>query len=149
MIYSACAPYEILSTKLVSFEQMQRMRRFAKYWDLIANSGNFIETRNLLWEDRDSPFEEFLNLSDWLYQHEKQTHGIPLIRLSERIFRFLAEQQNRNQEQVAKTIWNDYTRNGREDRPHFLRKFDLPHPNRKKTKQKPTLPSRQAKHSVT
>jgi hypothetical protein len=25
------------------------MRRFARYWDLIANSGNFIETTPLLW----------------------------------------------------------------------------------------------------
>ena len=147
MAYSSYAPYEILSTKLVPFEQMQQMRRFAKYWDLIANSGNFIQSRNLLWENRESPFQEFFALSDWLYQQEKQTHGIPLIRLSERLFCFMTQQQNRNEEQVAQSIWKDYTRNGREDRPQFLRKFDLPSPNKKSSNKKSKLPARQAKHS--
>jgi len=146
MIYSDYAPYEILSTKLVDFEQMQRMRRFAKYWDLIANSGNFIECRNLLWENRDSPFQQFLGLSDWLYKQQKQTHGISLIKLSERLFCFMTKQQNRDSQQVARTIWNDYTRNGREDRPHFLRKFDLPRPKRKAFTRQSKLPQRQAKH---
>src|SRR5207253_4482365 len=41
MIYSACPPYEILQNKSIDFASMQRMRRFARYWDLIGNSGNF------------------------------------------------------------------------------------------------------------
>ncbi len=146
MIYSDYAPYEILSNKRISFEQMQRLRRFARYWDLIANSGNFIESRNLLWENRESPFQEFLSFSDWLYQQQKQTHGISLIRLCECLFCFLAEKQNRDEQHVARILWRDYTRNGREDRPHFLRKFDLPHPKRKKSDRKPKLPQRQARH---
>jgi len=44
MVYSPHAPYEVLQTKLVTFEMMQRMKRFARYWDLIANSGNFTAT---------------------------------------------------------------------------------------------------------
>jgi len=32
-------PYEVLRTKQIDFPTMQRMRRFARYWDLIANSG--------------------------------------------------------------------------------------------------------------
>lgn len=146
MVYSSYPPYEILSTKLITFEQMQRMRRFAKYWDLIANSGNFIESRNLLWENQDSPFHQFLAFSDWLYKEQKRTHGISLIRLCELLFRFMTELQQKDQLQVAQTIWSDYTRNGREDRPHFLRKFDLPHPKRKSPSHKSQLPRRQARH---
>ncbi len=147
MIYSDNAPYEILSNKLVNFEQMQRMRRFAKYWDLIANSGNFIESRNLIWENRNSPFKQFLDLSDWLYRRQKQTHGISLIKLCERLFQFMTEQQNRDPLHVAKTIWNDYTRNGREDCPHFLRRFDLPRPRQKGTAAHSKLPRRQSRHN--
>ncbi len=44
MVYSPTPPYEVLQTKLVDFEQMQKVRRFSRYWDLIANSGNFVET---------------------------------------------------------------------------------------------------------
>src|SRR5205823_12838444 len=43
-VYSPHPPYEILQTKLINFATMQRLRRFSRYWDLIANSGNFVET---------------------------------------------------------------------------------------------------------
>ncbi|MES2707513.1 MAG: DUF4080 domain-containing protein [Verrucomicrobiota bacterium] len=50
MVYSEFPPYEILETKLIPFAEMQRLRRFAKYWDLIGNSGNFTETAPLIWQ---------------------------------------------------------------------------------------------------
>ena len=49
MRYHAHPPYEILQNKLIDFATMQRLRRFAKYWDLVGNSGNFVETLPLLW----------------------------------------------------------------------------------------------------
>ncbi|MDF7825846.1 DUF4080 domain-containing protein [Pontiellaceae bacterium B12227] len=50
MVYSAHAPYEILSTSQISFEDMQRVQRFARYWNLVVNNGQFISTAPLLWE---------------------------------------------------------------------------------------------------
>src|SRR5580704_4786779 len=44
MAYTAHPPYEILQNKLLDFAIMQRLRRFAKYWDLVGNSGNFVAT---------------------------------------------------------------------------------------------------------
>ena len=49
MIYNPHPPYEILQNKLIDFATMQRLRRFARYWDLVGNSGNFIETTPLIW----------------------------------------------------------------------------------------------------
>ena len=49
MIYNPQPPYEILQNKLIDFATMQRLRRFARYWDLVGNSGNFIETTPLIW----------------------------------------------------------------------------------------------------
>jgi hypothetical protein len=49
MIYNAHPPYEILQNRLIDFALMQRLRRFAKYWDLVGNSGNFVETTPMLW----------------------------------------------------------------------------------------------------
>ncbi len=43
MTYGAHPPYEILQNKLLNFATMQRLRRFAKYWDMVGNSGNFLE----------------------------------------------------------------------------------------------------------
>jgi radical SAM superfamily enzyme YgiQ (UPF0313 family) len=49
MTYNAQAPYEILQNRLIDFATMQRLRRFARYWDLVGNSGNFVETTPLIW----------------------------------------------------------------------------------------------------
>ena len=50
MVYSPHAPYEILSTSLISFEEMQRVQRFARYWNLVVNNGHFIHTAPLIWK---------------------------------------------------------------------------------------------------
>jgi radical SAM superfamily enzyme YgiQ (UPF0313 family) len=49
MGYHPHPPYEILQNKLIDFATMQKLRRFARYWDLVGNSGNFIETTPLIW----------------------------------------------------------------------------------------------------
>ena len=49
MVYSPVPPYEILRNRLIDFTTMQRLRRFARYWELVGNSGNFVETLPLFW----------------------------------------------------------------------------------------------------
>ncbi len=145
MIYSPHPPYEILSNRLLTFEQIHRLRRFARFWDLIGNSGNFTATLSLLIEPQDSAFERILQLSEWLFSHEQKRHGIALIRLFELVFNYLIHECHRDPQLTASTVWADYTRPGRRDRPAFLRAFDLPNvvgtavgPNQ--------LPQRQARH---
>ena len=79
LIFNPQPPYNILSNKDVSFETLQRVNRFARYWDLIANSGRFSATLPLLLSS--DPFNRFMSLSDWLYQQTGQTHKIHLKRL--------------------------------------------------------------------
>jgi hypothetical protein len=59
---------------------MQRIVRFARYWDLIANSGRFKTVLPALLAD--SPFARFLALSDWLYAKTDATHRISPERLA-------------------------------------------------------------------
>ena len=49
MVYSSHAPYEILSTSLIPFAVMQRVQRFARYWNLVVNNGQFISAAPMLW----------------------------------------------------------------------------------------------------
>jgi hypothetical protein len=147
MVYSPQPPYEILQTKLIDFAAMQRLRRFARYWDLIANSGNFIETTPLIWGDR-SPFESFLALSDWLHERLGQTHAIALPRLAERVFEYLTSVQGLDRRDVAQIVWNDYSRSARRDVPDFLRDLVVA-PDRKTRLATPgNIPRRQARHQV-
>src|SRR5204863_9964817 len=66
MVYNANPSYEILQNKLLDFPMMQKVRRFARYWDLVANSGTFVETTPLLWSGGASVFPAVLLLRSWL-----------------------------------------------------------------------------------
>ena len=81
MVYSPNPPYEILQTKLMDFATIQRLRRFSRYWDLYSNSGNFPESLPMLW-DGASPFDRFLQFSDWLYAKLGRNHAIALQELA-------------------------------------------------------------------
>ena len=128
MVYSPAAPYEVLRTAAVPFDQMQRLRRFARYWDLVANSGNFTQATPLIWRDG-SPFQAFARFGDWAFARAGRTHGIALPALSELIFRFLTEELGQAPEAAAEALWRDYRRGGRSDRPEFLRPY-VPEPGR-------------------
>jgi hypothetical protein len=144
MIYSPHPPYEILQTKLIDFAMMQRLRRFSRYWDLIANSGNFVQTTPLIWRDG-SPFARFLQLSDWLFTQAGKSHAISLHRLMELLMEFLSTQAKLDKKTAAIAIWQDYQRGGRSDRPSFLAPFVAPADTR--TVGKKIGPARQSRHA--
>lgn len=147
MTYNPHPPYEILRNKHLDFATMQRLRRFARYWDLVGNSGNFVETVSLIWSDCPSPFHSFLRWSDWLFNQTGRTDSIALARLSEFLFRFLTEQLELDGTHTAETLWRDYQRGGRPDQPEFLRPYlvHLPVPKRTNRAQS-TSQKRQARH---
>ncbi|MBC8096301.1 MAG: DUF4080 domain-containing protein, partial [Akkermansiaceae bacterium] len=145
MRYTAHPPYEILQNKLIDFPTMQRLRRFAKYWDLVGNSGNFVESTPLIWNGG-SPFNEFLRWSDWLYARIQRTDSIALMRLMELLFGYLTGERQLDPKLVAPAIWRDYQRGGRYDKPGFLKDFLT-----EEASQRPSsghLPKRQARHLV-
>jgi len=79
--FSPLPPFDILSTDRVDFPTMQFMNRFARYWDMIGNSGRF---QNALPEIlAESPFAHFSALTNWLFERTDQTHNINLKRLFE------------------------------------------------------------------
>ena len=109
MIYSPHPPYEVLETKLIDFAAMQRLRRFARYWDLVCNSGNFPATAALL-KEGPSPFRSFMRLGEWLYEQTGQTHGIARWRLAELLGTYLTSAGGYNAATVAAAISQDLER---------------------------------------
>lgn len=148
MVYNPHPPYEILQNKLIDFATMQKLRRFARYWDLIGNSGNFIETTPLIWRGG-SPFEGFMGWTNWLHVKTKRTDSIALLRLMELLFEFLTTERRLGAEGVAPKLWNDYRRGGRHDKPGFLKDYLPEEELVMERKAKATLPKRQARHLVT
>ncbi len=162
MVYNPHPPYEILQNKLIDFFELQRMRRFARYWDLIANSGNFIATTPLLLQTNPSAFTAFATFSDWLYARAGQHHSIALARLMEWVFDYLRKQPGIHLQSVAEALRTDYQRGGRNDTPSFLREHVAPLPSplpsdgrgrrRSRHQETPAFrhgPKRQARHLVS
>lgn len=145
MVYSPHPPYEILSNRLLSFEDIHRLRRFARYWDLIGNSGNFVHTLSLLCPDGSSAFQHLSDFSEWLYRRNKRMHGIALVRLFELVFEYLSGQRKLDGQLVAETMWSDYARGGRRERPAFFKPFDLI-ACESAQESKPLAPTRQSRH---
>jgi radical SAM superfamily enzyme YgiQ (UPF0313 family) len=92
MTFSPDAPYEIVANQDLSFNDMQRMSRFARYWDLVANSGRFANTLPLLLKD--APFDNFMMFADWLYATTGKTHQFALDRLFEFVQKYLMQTED-------------------------------------------------------
>lgn len=137
MVYSPHPPYEVLQTKLLDFAALQELRRFAKTWDTIANSGNFVETLPCILDnaavgnraDFDNAqtavahrgFEEFRRFSAWLFEQTGRTHSLALTRLVELVFCYLTEARGMSPEIIAPVMLQDYRRGNRSDTPKCLR----------------------------
>jgi radical SAM superfamily enzyme YgiQ (UPF0313 family) len=148
MVYSPSPPYEVLKTNDFDFATMQRLRRYSRYWDLVANSGNFIETTPLLWSGGASPLHSFLRLSDWLYERVGRNHSIALLHLAELLFQYLTQESGHDPRQVAQPLWRDYRQGGWRDGPEFLRPYvpDAELRVVRRTLPEPGAPPRQARH---
>ncbi len=92
LTFSPDAPYEIVASQDISFMDMQRISRFARYWDVVANSGRFTTTLPLLL--RDTPFTNFMAFADWLYRTTGKTHQFALERLFEFVQNYLMQTQD-------------------------------------------------------
>lgn len=119
MIYNSNPPYNVLSTKDIDFSSMQSISRFARYWDMIANSGRFTNTLSLILGDK--PFEQFMKFSEWLFQETDQTHRIALAKLFSLIFKGLSTHFQIEENLVTETLQKDYERSGLKGVPAFLK----------------------------
>lgn len=120
MVYNDSPPYDILQNDLISFSQMQTMKRFARFWDIVYNSGNFQKTTALLFEDG-KVYENFYDLSSWLYKRSESTYKISLDRMAEFLFEYM--RPHHNQELLANTILEDVMKVGGRKIPPFLKKI--------------------------
>ena len=94
MRYMSTPPYRILSHKHADYFTVQRMVRFARYWDLVGNSGRFPNTLPLLLAD--NPFQHFMHFSDWLFNTTRQTHRIALPKLFTLLHEHLSDRTKNN-----------------------------------------------------
>jgi hypothetical protein len=133
LVFDPHPPYTILATDRIDFAAMQRLVRFARYWDLIANSGRFAHTLPLILGD--TPFLNFMALSDWLYASTDATHRIALDRLAGLVAQWLAL-RGEDPSAVRIMLGHDYA--GQSHQGQLKQKVTAG--------VEPALPQRQARH---
>jgi hypothetical protein len=144
MKYNPEPPYELLENSLLNFEKMQQLSRFARYWDLIGNSGNFLQTRQLLLSQPQGPFWAFWGFSSWLFESTGARHAFALKALAELLHRYLIGQLGLPAQQVEECLISDYRRLERTDIPACLEPYSkLLAPTKRAAS---GLPPRQRRH---
>lgn len=104
MVYNTSPPYDVLQTSVLSFAELQQIRRFARYWDIIVNNGRFPKTSKLIWQEQPSVFAAFMEWSEWIYKQTHATAGFTPARLAQLLEQFLTEQRGLNVKTVRHAI---------------------------------------------
>jgi len=120
MRYQTSPPYRILANRDADFDTVQRMVRFARYWDLVGNSGRFPKSLPILLGEQ--PFNNFMSLSDWLFKTTTQTHKIALSRLFTMLYEFMSGVMDIDTDIVESALTEDFKHNRLKGFPSFKKK---------------------------
>ncbi len=130
MVYSEATPFQILSTSTIDYVTLQKMNRFAKFWDLYANSGEFKNFMKWMREGSSrstqldpSFFSRFFKFSEFLSRKYSETHSLSLMSLAEQAWLYLIE-CGVNREEASTIIENDFCNGAKKrDTPNFLKVY--------------------------
>lgn len=126
MVYSDAPPFQILKNSTMDFATLQQMNRFAKFWDLYANSGEFKNFMHWIRNENrpdDSFFFKFFKFTEYLHTFFDEIHSISLINLAEKAWRFM-QSEGMTEELASALIEKDFCfGQKRRDLPPFLKKI--------------------------
>jgi radical SAM superfamily enzyme YgiQ (UPF0313 family) len=156
MVYAAAPPYTVRQTGAVDAATLQRFTRFARYWDLVANSGRFKQTLLLLLGAgvqpnpsasgaMPSPFYAFLGFADWLWQSTGKTSGLSPEALVDALFDYLGASCGLPAPTVQQALLADYVASGARASPRALKGL-LPKQVAPQNQIAKTLAQRQERH---
>ena len=119
MVYDPQTPYTILQNSTIDFTTLQRINRFARYWDMVANSGRFSLGLTLLLGGG-SAFHNFLAFSDWLWRTTGKTHEFALEKLLDLLHDHLVDERRLPAADVRAALLADYSASGARGKPNCL-----------------------------
>ena len=132
MVYSASAPFEVLQTADVSFEELQAIKRFARYWDIVVNNGQFPSASQLIWREQPSVYRAFAEFTQWLFERSGRTNHISLLKLAEYLLDFALERRGLIEAEAATVLISDLTRMGGRRLPKRLQPYEHLLPRRER-----------------
>jgi len=107
MVFSSLPPYEILKSNTLDYRELCDLKRFSKFWDIVCNSGRFVQTSKLIWKGTSSAFFSFFEFSKWLFGKLNCQSGVALSRLARLIEQYLIEIKNYDSAFVGELMQKD------------------------------------------
>ena len=155
MAYQDTQPFQILKNRDLNFHDIQKMVKFSKYWDLCANSGNFITSMNFILSAPSltpplgsSPFQRFMKLTEFLIKRHPESHGIALNSLAESIYHFLLSLSVLEAE-AKSLLLNDFSKDEKRSVPGFLHVYKTRNTqDKRQNSTESVLPERQRRRVI-
>jgi hypothetical protein len=76
MRYAPEPPYEVEESAALCVGDLDRIKNFARFWELIVNRGAFADLGDVLFPEGQPLFIRFLEMADWLLEHFGRSWGI-------------------------------------------------------------------------
>lgn len=141
MKYSPAPPYTVLQTRDISFTDLQRVGRFARYWDIFGNQGRFLYTLPLIMggDQDEGAFQRFMLFSDALFSQAQSTWKISLRRQFVLLYQIIPQVLPVSETALFEVLQQDFDRSG--EKGHLLQVLKPPKNQKKNQKN-----ARQARH---
>ncbi|MCU0857949.1 MAG: B12-binding domain-containing radical SAM protein [Pontiellaceae bacterium] len=107
MVYNNSPPYNVVQTSTLSFLKLQKIRRFARFWDITVNNGRFPQTAPLLWKNRESVFGAFMEWTEWIFEKTQTTFGFSPQLLAQLLEEFLTERRKWSPAKIRTAVQAD------------------------------------------
>jgi radical SAM superfamily enzyme YgiQ (UPF0313 family) len=117
LVFSPTPPYEVLRTDTATFDEVARVKRFAKTFEVFWNSRD--HERALA----GSRFADLIAFSDWLHAKAPSPHGVALVRRFALLWEWLTTERGRDPRALAPLFVEDFYRGNRHERLAFLEPY--------------------------
>lgn len=114
LVFNPEPPYDILQSAGIPFARMQELKRFARYYELYANSGRFAAALDALvaHHPSGSAFAAFDAFAAWLFARAGQHHAISQQRQYAFMLAYLTEVISLDREAAATLLIGDFLHKG-------------------------------------
>ncbi len=134
MKYSPAPPYAVLQTRDISFNELQRVGRFARYWDIFGNQGRFKHSLPLIMGTQ--PFARFMQFSDALFAQAQSTWKISFRRQFVLLYQIIPTALNVDSDVLFTALQKDFDRSGEKGvLAHLLNPIEKAKKNQKNARQ--------------
>ncbi len=107
LVYRNRPPYEVMGTKWLSYEELQRIKLVEEMLEIHYNSGQFLRTLAVLERQFDSPFAMYLKLAEFYRTNEQADMNYTRLARADILYRFAVQTDSLHKDLYGETLLFD------------------------------------------